>query len=76
MWIVRLALRRPYTFVVAALLLVLMTPFVLVRTLTDIFPTINIPLVSVIWSYTGLREAMETAAKSGNFECVVIQHRE
>jgi multidrug efflux pump subunit AcrB len=54
MWIVRLALRRPYTFVVAALLLILMTPFVLVRTPTDIFPTINIPVVSVIWGYTGL----------------------
>src|SRR6266446_2716205 len=54
MWIVRLALRRPYTFVVAALLLLLMTPFVLVRTPTDIFPAINIPVVSVIWSFTGL----------------------
>src|SRR5713101_623084 len=54
MWIVRLALRRPYTFVVAALLLVLMTPFVLTKTPTDIFPAINIPVVSVIWSYTGL----------------------
>src|SRR6266478_4596487 len=54
MWIVRLALRRPYTFVVAALLLLLMTPFVLTKTPTDIFPAINIPVVSVIWSYTGL----------------------
>ena len=53
MWIVRLALRRPYTFVVAALLLLLMTPFVLTKTPTDIFPAINIPVVSVIWSYTG-----------------------
>ena len=54
MWIVRLALRRPYTFVVAALLLLLVTPFVLLRTPTDIFPAINIPVVSVIWQYTGL----------------------
>ncbi|MEJ0091674.1 MAG: efflux RND transporter permease subunit [Limisphaerales bacterium] len=54
MWIVHLALRRPYTFVVAALLLVLLTPFVLLRTPTDIFPAINIPVVSVIWQYTGL----------------------
>ncbi len=54
MWIVRLALRRPYTFVVAALLLLLMTPFVLTKTPTDIFPAINIPVVSVIWSFTGL----------------------
>ena len=60
MWIVRLALRRPYTFVVAALLLVLMTPLVLLRTPTDIFPSINIPVVSVVWSYTGLdAEEME-----------------
>jgi multidrug efflux pump subunit AcrB len=54
MWIVRLALRRPYTFVVAALLLLLMTPLILTKTPTDIFPAINIPVVSVIWSYTGL----------------------
>ena len=54
MWIVRLALRRPYTFVVAALLLVLLTPFILLRTPTDIFPNINIPVISVIWQYAGL----------------------
>jgi multidrug efflux pump subunit AcrB len=54
MWIVRLALRRPLTFVVAALLLLIITPFVLVRTPTDIFPSINIPVVSVVWQYPGL----------------------
>src|SRR6267378_3916347 len=54
MWIVRLALRRPYTFVVAALLLLLLTPFILLRTPTDIFPAINIPVVSAVWQYTGL----------------------
>src|SRR5881394_1704612 len=54
MWIVRLALRRPYTFVVAALVLLLLTPFVLLNTPTDIFPAINIPVISVIWQYTGL----------------------
>jgi multidrug efflux pump subunit AcrB len=54
MWIVRLALRRPYTFVVASLVLLLLTPFVLLRTPTDIFPSINIPVVSVVWQYTGL----------------------
>src|SRR3954447_5852243 len=54
MWIIRLALNRPYTFVVAALLLLLITPFVLTKTPTDIFPSINIPVVSVIWNYTGL----------------------
>ncbi|EEF62795.1 efflux RND transporter permease subunit [Pedosphaera parvula] len=54
MWIVRLALRRPYTFVVAAIVLVLLTPFILLRTPTDIFPNINIPVVSIIWQYAGL----------------------
>ncbi len=54
MWIVSLALRRPYTFVVMALLLVLMTPLILLRTPTDIFPAINIPVISIIWQYTGL----------------------
>ena len=50
----RLALRRPYTFVVTALLILITTPFVLLRTPTDIFPAIKIPVVSVIWNYTGL----------------------
>src|SRR5215469_525591 len=54
MWIVRLALRRPLTFVVAALLLLIITPFILLRTPTDIFPNINIPVVSIIWQYPGL----------------------
>jgi multidrug efflux pump subunit AcrB len=54
MWIVQLALRRPYTFVVAALVLLLLTPFVLLRTPTDIFPEINIPVVSAVWLYNGL----------------------
>jgi len=54
MWIVRLALSRPYTFVVAALVLLLLTPFVLLRTPTDILPEINIPVVSVVWVYNGL----------------------
>jgi multidrug efflux pump subunit AcrB len=57
MWIVQLALRRPYTFVVAALLLLLLTPLILLRTPTDIFPAINIPVVSVIWQYTGLTQS-------------------
>jgi len=53
MWIVRLALRRPYTFVVLALLLLILGPIVILRTPTDIFPNINIPVVSVLWSYSG-----------------------
>src|SRR5512144_2448583 len=54
MWIVQLALRRPYTFIVLALIIVLLTPLVIVRTPVDIFPDINIPVISVIWNYTGL----------------------
>src|ERR1700732_4020394 len=54
MWIVRLALRRPYTFVVMALLILILGPLAVYSTPTDIFPDIDIPIVSVIWSYTGL----------------------
>ncbi|HTH43806.1 MAG TPA: efflux RND transporter permease subunit, partial [Oxalicibacterium sp.] len=54
MWIVKLALRRPYTFIVMALLIFLSTPLVLMRMATDIFPEINIPVISIIWKYTGL----------------------
>ena len=54
MWIVRLALRRPYTFVVLSLLLLILSPIVILRTPTDIFPNINIPVVSIIWNYAGL----------------------
>jgi multidrug efflux pump subunit AcrB len=54
MWIVRLALRRPYTFVVMAILILAMGAISIYRTPTDIFPNINIPVVSVIWIYTGM----------------------
>ena len=54
MWIVALALRRPYTFVVMALLILILTPVVFLRTPTDIFPDINIPVISVVWNYQGL----------------------
>src|SRR3984885_7045094 len=54
MWIVEVALRRPYTFLVMALLILLATPLVLLKMSTDIFPEINIPVVSIVWTYTGL----------------------
>ena len=54
MWIVRLALRRPYTFVVLSLLLFVIGPVVMLRTPVDIFPNIDIPVVSVVWAYAGL----------------------
>ncbi|MGC2419169.1 MAG: efflux RND transporter permease subunit [Candidatus Acidiferrales bacterium] len=54
MWIVRLALRRPYTFVVAAILIMVVGVVSIARTPVDIFPNIDIPVVSVLWQYTGL----------------------
>ena len=54
MWIVRLALRRPYTFVVLSLMLLILAPVVISRTPVDIFPNIDIPVVSIVWQYGGL----------------------
>ncbi len=54
MWIVRVALSRPYTFIVLALLVLLVSPIVILRTPTDIFPNIDIPVISAIWTYNGL----------------------
>src|ERR1700683_426948 len=54
MWIVRLALKRPYTFAVLAILILIMGALAIVRTPTDIFPNIDIPVVSIIWSYHSL----------------------
>src|SRR5271155_1767890 len=54
MWIVALALRRPYTFIVMALVIIILTPVTILRTPTDIFPNIDIPVVSVVWFYSGL----------------------
>jgi multidrug efflux pump subunit AcrB len=60
MWIVRIALDRPYTFVVLALLILLLAPVVISRTPADIFPSIDIPVIAVAWQYTGLNpEEME-----------------
>jgi multidrug efflux pump subunit AcrB len=65
MWIVRIALSRPYTFVVLALLLFLAAPVMMLRTPVDIFPSINVPVVSIIWTYTGLVPSeMETRVTS------------
>ncbi|HWZ12269.1 MAG TPA: efflux RND transporter permease subunit, partial [Acidobacteriaceae bacterium] len=60
MWIVKLALDRPYTFIILALLILIMSPVLILRTPTDIFPNINIPVVAVAWQFTGLNpEEME-----------------
>ena len=54
MSLVSTALKRPYTFIVMAMLIVLATPFALLNMATDIFPEINIPVISIIWNYNGL----------------------
>src|SRR5712671_3239167 len=60
MWIVRVALQRPYTFIVLALLILILSPVVILRTPTDIFPNVDIPVIAVAFAYTGLNpEEME-----------------
>jgi multidrug efflux pump subunit AcrB len=54
MWIVKVALSRPYTFIVLAILILIAAPVMIVRTPTDIFPNIDIPVISIAWQYTGL----------------------
>jgi multidrug efflux pump subunit AcrB len=60
MWIVKVALDRPYTFIVLALLILLISPLVIMRTPTDIFPNVDIPVIAALWNYAGLSaEEME-----------------
>src|SRR4030088_1410054 len=71
MWIVRLALRRPYTFVVVSLLIAVLGLLSIVSMPMDIFPAINIPVISVIWSYGGLsatemQESITTVVERAN----------
>ncbi len=54
MWIVRVALQRPYTFIMLAVLIVLMGGYAILNTATDIFPNIKIPIAAVIWRYNGI----------------------
>src|ERR1700733_11464652 len=54
MWIVRIALNRPYTFVVLSILIIIMSAYVIRITPTDVFPNINIPVVAIAWQFTGL----------------------
>ncbi len=68
MWLVRIALKRPYTFVVMSLLIVILGVVTILRMPADIFPDIDIPVISVIWNYTGLQpEEMERRIVN-NFE--------
>jgi multidrug efflux pump subunit AcrB len=65
MWIVNLALRRPYTFIVLAIFILIAGTLSILRTPKDIFPAINIPVISVIWNYAGLSpEDMESRITS------------
>src|ERR1700736_1918459 len=54
MWIVKVALQRPYTFIMLAVLIVLMGTYAILNTATDIFPNIKIPIAAVIWLYKGI----------------------
>src|SRR5260221_6493089 len=54
MWIGRVALDRPYTFIVLAVLILVLSPVMILRTPTDIFPNIDIPVIAVGWQYTGM----------------------
>ena len=68
MWIVRLALRRPYTFIVLGVLIVLLGLFAIAHTPTDVFPTINIPVISTVWNYTGMQPQDMANRLVGNAE--------
>jgi CzcA family heavy metal efflux pump len=60
MWLIKTALSRPYTFIVLALLILIASPIVILRTPTDIFPNIDIPVIAIVWNYNGLNpEEME-----------------
>jgi multidrug efflux pump subunit AcrB len=68
MWFVRIALTKPYTFIVLAILLLILGPLSIIRTPKDIFPNINIPVVSVVWGYTGLLPVEMAGRITSNFE--------
>src|SRR5262249_27310503 len=72
MWIVRLALRRPYTFVVMALLIVILGIVSILRMPTDVFPNINIPVVSVVYNYAGMSAEDMKARVLTQFERFVV----
>jgi CzcA family heavy metal efflux pump len=72
MWIVRIALQRPYTFLVLALLLLVLGPMAALRMPTDIFPNIGVPVVSVVYSYTGLPPGEMSDRIVGSFERVAL----
>ncbi len=82
MWIVKIALERPYTFIVLAILILIAAPVVILNTPTDIFPSIDIPVISIAWQYTGLNPEELEGRVTTPFEKVLttlvdnIQHME
>lgn len=71
MWLVWVALSRPYTFIVLALMLMIIGPLAILRTPTDIFPNIDIPVVSVVWTYNGMPPQQMADLITGVFERAV-----
>ena len=71
MWIVNLALRRPYTFIVLAIFILLSGGLAILRTPKDIFPSINIPVVAVVWTYTGMEPTEVTGHITSVYERVL-----
>ena len=71
MWIVRVALDRPYTFIVLAVLILVLSPIMILRTPTDIFPNINIPVISVGWQFTGMNPEELEGRLTGPYERIL-----
>ena len=71
MWIVRVALDRPYTFIVLAVLILVLSPIMIFRTPTDIFPNIDIPVISVAWQFTGMNPEELEGRITSNFERIL-----
>src|ERR1700722_6084841 len=72
MWIVQLALRRPYTFVVMALLIAILGGVTIARMPTDVFPEIEIPVVAAVWQYSGMSADEMDTLVAGSFERVLV----
>src|SRR5258708_33758643 len=71
MWIVRVALGRPYAFIVLAVLILVLSPIMILRTPTDIFPNINIPVISVAWQFTGMNPEELEGRLTSSFERIL-----
>jgi multidrug efflux pump subunit AcrB len=71
MWIVNLALRRPYTFIVLAIFILISGGLAILRTPKDIFPSINIPVIAVVWTYTGMEPSEITGHVTSVYERVL-----